>query len=885
MPKLRGIQLRVQRVDRVLRRVDVRLLGRRGHRQDILLLGHPQHLQLLGVALFDRGQQGPAKALHLRGVLPGFLDQIGETIGWNIAAGRALDIVQRKPRRGCFDQHHRVDRRREQRQLTQRTGDVHAVADLVEAILDQIPIAEQIGVRRHAEGRADMPDHRRGEFRRAPAGALRRLLSPQTLLCLSARCVAGSAVMGLPVKGMSRAPLGPGLRCMTILSVGCGRTGRGRRLLLLRRRMRPGRRMRRRRGRPANMTRHRLLAVVVRDLGIYHILMLRPGTGLRARSTSPGMGVGLHLHQEIRAFSERSRDRFVGSLVLVCLAAIPDHDGAGSQNFQRPNVKQRRLVHGLHLEFGKQSVAPFNQHIDIVHHDAFLIGAQPQARDRMRIERVLFVGFDRRGVGQDFAKTGHIQSAKLDEAPDPILCGLGAGPRQEIAKLLLGLLPIFPLAVLVLDFQLLALVLLLHIEQIIVIGGRIEYVTVPLQRCRKILLAVELIGDQERCVEEYLAKIRSHGSREIHFFPDHLVLDMAANAQSRGILAKRELAVQAQQAIDTAGEQRTAELLAQGRRQTLHDEVAGPQIGLQQKQVAAGVNDGVGDLIRRRTVDQRNVRVFVDRCDMLPVEPLLERISPPATGRLGCKQIKRFVGFAELVNVGLLRRDGAPGVTIQLSKGVLDSRIYIGGPALLVPFRTDDGLLDFRDAAALVRRDSLIVKIDRVRAHLEIAAGQQKILVVRGQSWIDIVPLKSGKRVAVDGRGVDAIVIFWNQHGLIAGQREIRRGKSAIEFCHVGLVVADETVLPRRQAAAGCRQGDNRGCGRLIVAAIAVEYVEIILRQVERLLAIVDVGLAEPLVHLVEQRIQNNTVTIPKHRFVGHGNPLRRRPGLVEAQR
>ena len=140
MPKLRRIQLRIQCVYCILRRIDIGLFRRRRHRQDILLLRHPQHFECLGVTLLDCREQSPAEALYLRGVLLGFVDEVSKAIGRHIAAGGALDIVERKPRRGRLNQHQRVNRRREQRELSQRAGDVHAMSNLVKPVLNEVPI-------------------------------------------------------------------------------------------------------------------------------------------------------------------------------------------------------------------------------------------------------------------------------------------------------------------------------------------------------------------------------------------------------------------------------------------------------------------------------------------------------------------------------------------------------------------------------------------------------------------------------------------------------------------------------------------------------------------------------------------------------------------------
>ena len=164
-------------------------------------------------------------------------------------------------------------------------------------------------------------------------------------------------------------------------------------------------------------------------------------------------------------------------------------------------------------------------HIDVVHHNAFLIGAQAQARDRIRVEGFLLVCGYRGGVRQDRAQARNVQPAELDETPNTIALGFRPHPRLKCAKVLLDLLPICvapsllagptlplpgarpspcrvhpilrllkrvfsfetqALRVVRVDraFEILDLALLLLVQQFVAVGGRIEYVAVPLQRSR-----------------------------------------------------------------------------------------------------------------------------------------------------------------------------------------------------------------------------------------------------------------------------------------------------------------------------------------------------------------------------------------------------------------
>src|SRR5205823_5540939 len=65
--------------------------------------------------------------------------------------GRGDEAADVDAGRRRLDQHARIERRVEQRQLAHDALDVHAVADLVEAVGDRVPVGQQLWVAGNAE--------------------------------------------------------------------------------------------------------------------------------------------------------------------------------------------------------------------------------------------------------------------------------------------------------------------------------------------------------------------------------------------------------------------------------------------------------------------------------------------------------------------------------------------------------------------------------------------------------------------------------------------------------------------------------------------------------------------------------------------------------------
>ena len=110
-----------------------------------------QQGQLLRVALLERGEQPGAEAAHLGGQLQRLLDEHRRAHRAHRLVQAAHHAAQIEPGRRRLDQHARVDRRIEQRHELDLAVDVLAVADLGEAVLDGVPVAEQLRVGWHAE--------------------------------------------------------------------------------------------------------------------------------------------------------------------------------------------------------------------------------------------------------------------------------------------------------------------------------------------------------------------------------------------------------------------------------------------------------------------------------------------------------------------------------------------------------------------------------------------------------------------------------------------------------------------------------------------------------------------------------------------------------------
>jgi hypothetical protein len=157
---LDGGLLSPQAFERLLGGGDLELRELRAHLEQVLLVDGAQVLELARVALLERCEELRTEALHGARVLLRLLDQVAEAIRRDIARSRAQYIVDREPGRDHADEQARIDLRREQRERPPHARDVHAVADLHQAILDAIPVREEILVRRDAEHGLLRRDHR-----------------------------------------------------------------------------------------------------------------------------------------------------------------------------------------------------------------------------------------------------------------------------------------------------------------------------------------------------------------------------------------------------------------------------------------------------------------------------------------------------------------------------------------------------------------------------------------------------------------------------------------------------------------------------------------------------------------------------------------------------
>ena len=107
--------------------------------------------QVLGVALFQRRQQGCPEVAYLAGEFERLLDQHHATHRADRLVQAAENAPDVNPRGCCLDQHAGVDRGIEQRERPHDAGDVLAVADFEEPIGDGIPIPQQLVVFGNAE--------------------------------------------------------------------------------------------------------------------------------------------------------------------------------------------------------------------------------------------------------------------------------------------------------------------------------------------------------------------------------------------------------------------------------------------------------------------------------------------------------------------------------------------------------------------------------------------------------------------------------------------------------------------------------------------------------------------------------------------------------------
>ena len=117
------------------------------HRPDRLqqpgLMRAPQQTDLLPVPLLQGAEKGGAEAAHVAAELHRFLEQRAEAV----VGRRRVEAGQQrvKAQAGGCRAHHQggVDRRGVEGKRPGLTGEVHAVADLEQAVLDRVPESEQ----------------------------------------------------------------------------------------------------------------------------------------------------------------------------------------------------------------------------------------------------------------------------------------------------------------------------------------------------------------------------------------------------------------------------------------------------------------------------------------------------------------------------------------------------------------------------------------------------------------------------------------------------------------------------------------------------------------------------------------------------------------------
>ena len=138
------------------------------------LVGLAQQGELLALALFDRREQRRAERADFAGEFQRLLHQIGRAHRPErlVEAGDHAGDVD--PRRRRLDQHARIERRVEQRQLLEDALDVLAVADLEQPVGDGVPIGEQRLVLRDAEIERAADAEQRPAHVHAVAGLARR---------------------------------------------------------------------------------------------------------------------------------------------------------------------------------------------------------------------------------------------------------------------------------------------------------------------------------------------------------------------------------------------------------------------------------------------------------------------------------------------------------------------------------------------------------------------------------------------------------------------------------------------------------------------------------------------------------------------------------------
>ncbi len=160
----------------------------------------PKLVELLRVAAFQGREERVAIGLHGERERLCLVDQIGKSVRRKLAFEGVEDFVQRQPCRARTNQEHRIDLRREQRELAPDPGDVHAVSELPETILESRPIAEQLLVHRYAEGGSDLADDAPAEMRIHEPAILASGLLDSVVACRDVPRFGGQSADLLPVQ-------------------------------------------------------------------------------------------------------------------------------------------------------------------------------------------------------------------------------------------------------------------------------------------------------------------------------------------------------------------------------------------------------------------------------------------------------------------------------------------------------------------------------------------------------------------------------------------------------------------------------------------------------------------------------------------------------------
>ena len=121
------------------------------HLHDDTLMPSAQDHQRFTVFLLHRREQVIAQRFHFLADLGRFLHQKLEAHQWQGLIRPADDGTHIQPGCRCPRQHGRIDRRFEQRQLTEGTLDIQTVADFKQAISHCVPIAQYLVIARHTE--------------------------------------------------------------------------------------------------------------------------------------------------------------------------------------------------------------------------------------------------------------------------------------------------------------------------------------------------------------------------------------------------------------------------------------------------------------------------------------------------------------------------------------------------------------------------------------------------------------------------------------------------------------------------------------------------------------------------------------------------------------